>query len=152
MRRRIVAFTQDGDGDWIARLGCHHHQHVRHQPPFRDAPWVHDDTARSERIGTDLDCPLCDRAELPPGLSVAHTTAVWDEQTMPERLRRDHRIATGTWGRLHVVAGQLQFDADTDPPLNRLLDAGDDQPIPPTTDHSVRPAGHVQFFVEFLRP
>ena len=152
MRRRINGFVRDEHGDWIARLDCHHSQHIRHQPPFRDAPWIHDDDAHAERVATLLDCPLCDRAQLPAELTVAHTTVVWDEDTMPERLGRSHRIAPGTWGLLHVVSGQAQFAADTDPPLVRIVDAGDAQPIPPSTDHSVQPIGQARFYLEFLRP
>ena len=42
--------------------------------------------------------------------------------------------------------------ADTDPPVDRVLDSGDVQPIPPSIDHSVQPIGHVQLYLEFLRP
>ena len=67
MRRRIVGFRQDQSGDWIADLSCLHSQHVRHQPPFRLAPWVLDEYGRAARIGTELECRLCDEAELPEG-------------------------------------------------------------------------------------
>lgn len=66
MRRAITGFRQDEVGDWIADLACGHSQHVRHQPPFRDNPWVLDAAGREERIGHDLECPLCDRMDPSP--------------------------------------------------------------------------------------
>lgn len=83
MRREIVGFVTDEAGGWVALLDCRHRQHVRHRPPFRDAPWVLVDEEREQRIGTALDCPRCDRCELPPDL----------------------------WGRLRVETGSLRFVA-----------------------------------------
>ena len=151
MERRITGFSQDDAGDWVAHLSCLHRQHVRHNPPFRVAPWVLDDAGRAGRIGSPIDCPLCDRAELPDGLAVVRTTATWDESSMPAALRRAHRVAAGVWGRLHVDEGRLRFRAATDPPLDVVIEAAGEQPIPPETDHDVEPDGHARFFVEFLR-
>ena len=61
MERRIVGFHQDAEGDWVAELDCGHRQHVRHRPPFQLRPWVLDAVGRTGRIGTPLDCRLCDR-------------------------------------------------------------------------------------------
>lgn len=63
MRRVITGFVSDEHGDWVAWLDCGHRQHVRHKPPLWPNPWVHDDTERARRVGTSLDCPLCDRGE-----------------------------------------------------------------------------------------
>lgn len=150
MERVILGFHRDEVGDWVAELSCQHFQHVRHHPPFRLAPWVEDDAERAERIGSALDCPLCDRAELPTGLRVVWTTETWDEVTMPAGLRRAHRLAPGVWGRLQVEQGQLRFQAGTRPSLDRVLDAGATQPIPPEVDHQVAPRGRVRFLIEFL--
>jgi hypothetical protein len=62
VRRTIVGFHQDAEGDWVADLSCAHAQHVRHQPPFWDREWVLDDDQREARIGTELECRLCDDA------------------------------------------------------------------------------------------
>jgi len=60
MRRSIVGFRQDEEGDWVAELACGHRQHVRHRPPWQLRPWVVEAESRQARIGTPLDCPLCD--------------------------------------------------------------------------------------------
>jgi tellurite resistance-related uncharacterized protein len=113
---------------------------------------VLDDTERSRRIGTALDCPLCDRAELPDLLQVVRTTEIWDEQTMPSGLRRAHRLAAGTWGRLRVERGDLRLRARTHPALDVVVSAGASQAIPPEVEHEVEPCGSVRFAIEFLRP
>jgi hypothetical protein len=62
----IVGFRQDERGDWIAELACGHRQHVRHEPPFHQRPWVLDAKGRRQRLGTPLQCRLCDQGVPPP--------------------------------------------------------------------------------------
>ena len=137
MRREIIGFRQDDVGDWVAELACLHGQHVRHRPPLWPRPWVQTAAGRAERIGTVLDCPLCDRAELPDGLVVVRTAGPFDQSTLPPGLRRDHRVAGRTWGRLRVLAGGARFTVQTEPPIVRRLEAGDEQPIPPDVLHAL---------------
>jgi tellurite methyltransferase len=151
MKRRITGFHPDADGDWVAELDCLHGQHVRHRPPLWPRPWVQDPQGRAARVGTALDCPLCDRAELPDGLRVVRTTPQWDGASMPAALRTAHRIAPGTWGLLTVAEGRLRFRAATVPPLDVLVGPDRPQPIPPDVDHDVVPDGPVRFSVTFLR-
>lgn len=151
MHRTITGFHVGEDGDWVAELACLHAQHVRHDPPIREASWVLDDDGRGGRIGEPLDCPLCDRAELPDGLEVARTTDTWDAHTVPAGLLRDHRVAASTWGLLQVERGTVGFHAETAPPIDIVLAAGDDQPIPPDVLHHVIPSPDARFRVQFLR-
>jgi tellurite resistance-related uncharacterized protein len=150
VNRAITGFEQDEEGDWVALLSCLHRQHVRHQPPFRVAAWVLDDAERTARIGAELDCPLCDRAELPEGLHVVRRTGVWNERTTPAGLRRAHHVAPGVWGLLRVEAGRLRFRAATEPPLDVVVDPGTPQPIPPDVDHHVEIEDPVRFYLQFL--
>jgi hypothetical protein len=60
VQRAITSFHLDADGDWVAELECGHRQHVRHRPPFFPQPWILEDAGRRERLGTPLDCRLCD--------------------------------------------------------------------------------------------
>lgn len=63
MERAIVAFHQDDAGEWVAELSCSHRRHIRHKPPFQLAAWVHDAHEREARIGSPIDCGLCDRED-----------------------------------------------------------------------------------------
>ena len=149
MQRKITGFHHDEVGDWVAELECLHAQHVRHRPPFAPRPWVETAAGRTDHIGQRLDCPLCDRAELPDGLVVKRTAGPFDEWTLPAGLRRDHRVADGTWALLRVLDGVAHFTMNTEPPIAVDLQAGDRQPIPPGILHAVGlSAGSIE--VDFL--
>lgn len=152
MMRTVDGFHQDDTGDWVAELSCLHNQHVRHQPPFRDRPWVLSASGRDNRVGSGLDCPLCDRAELPSGLTVARSAGPFDADNLPAALQRAHRVAERTWGRLRVLDGSVWFTMETAPPLDVALAAGDEQPIPPGVPHALRLVGTTRVVVDFLVP
>jgi hypothetical protein len=61
MRSRIMAFRPDPEEQdaWIAELDCGHTQHVRHQPPFQERPWVLTPEGRARFIGFEVECPRC---------------------------------------------------------------------------------------------
>lgn len=59
MARRIVGFEQDSEGHWVAQLECGHGQHVRHNPPWINRPWVVTPEGRAQAIGRTLDCAKC---------------------------------------------------------------------------------------------
>jgi hypothetical protein len=60
MKQAIVGFHQDDAGDWVARLACGHNQHVRHNPPWQNRPWVINSQARKQHLGNRLECVKCD--------------------------------------------------------------------------------------------
>jgi hypothetical protein len=60
MNQAIVDYHQDEQGDWVADLACGHGQHVRHQPPFTNRPWVLTHVGRELHKGTTLNCTTCD--------------------------------------------------------------------------------------------
>lgn len=148
--REITGYHQDQAGDWVAELSCGHDQHVRHSPPFRVRDWVLTEAGRTGRLGQLLECPLCDRADPPECLGLVRTSKVWDEKTMPAGLRRRHRLAARTWGRLLVHEGEMRFQAATSPVIDRVLESGTAQAIPPEIEHEVEPIGAVRFSIEFL--
>jgi hypothetical protein len=65
MKQPIIAFERDDEGVWVAILACGHGQHVRHDPPWSNRPWVQTAEGRARFIGFTLDCPHCD-APNPP--------------------------------------------------------------------------------------
>ena len=56
MQRRITGYHQDEEGDWIAELECGHQQHVRHNPPWVNRPWVTTAEGQTAALGAALDC------------------------------------------------------------------------------------------------
>jgi tellurite methyltransferase len=150
VNRTITAYSLDEEDEWVALLSCGHSQHVRHRPPFQLREWVLDPQRRDAHIGMPLDCPLCDRAEMPNGLRLVRRSAEWDEHTMPKGLRRAHQIAAGTWGRIVVHDGHLRFAARTEPEMVTVLSAGSTQAIPPEVEHEIEPLAGVRFSIDFF--
>ena len=101
-------------------------------------------------VGSELDCPLCDRAELPEGLQPARTAGPFDADSLPAAMRTEHRVGAGTWGVLRVLAGSICFAMATDPPIVRRLAAGDHQNLPPGVRHALTVDGPVRLAVDFL--
>ena len=64
MKQRIIGFHRDEHRHWVADLECGHGQHVRHDPPWSERPWVVTPQGRGEKLGETLDCKKCDE-ELP---------------------------------------------------------------------------------------
>ncbi|MGI8751420.1 MAG: DUF3565 domain-containing protein [Acidimicrobiales bacterium] len=149
--RSIVGFHPDSHGDWVAELSCFHNQHVRHRPPLQPRPWVLDADGRAGRVGSPIDCPLCDRAELPDGLSLVGQAGPWDQDSLPAGLQGAHRTPGGRWGRLHIIEGEIdfQFESGITPVSPLHLKAGSAQPIPPGVPHRVAPTGPVRLQLEF---
>jgi hypothetical protein len=59
--RRIIGFHRDDEDHWVADLECGHTQHVRHDPPWQNRPWVTTERGRAEHLQTELSCVLCAR-------------------------------------------------------------------------------------------
>jgi hypothetical protein len=62
MQQPIVGFHLDDEGHWVADLACGHSQHVRHDPPWQNRPWVLHEETRRAYLGVMLNCVICDRA------------------------------------------------------------------------------------------
>jgi len=68
MQRKISGFHQDERGDWVAELECGHGQHVRHNPPWTNRPWVVTPEGRAQHLGQALQCKQCEETpESKPG-------------------------------------------------------------------------------------
>ena len=60
MLRAIVGFHKDDENHWVADLECGHTQHVRHDPPWQERPWVQTEQGRAQSIGRELNCVKCE--------------------------------------------------------------------------------------------
>jgi tellurite methyltransferase len=144
----IVGFKQDAAGDWIAELSCDHSQHMRHRPPWELRPWVTTEAGRALKRGAELDCPLCDQITMPPHAVEYKRTATFTEQTLPAALRADHRTKPGTWARIVVEDGALEYHVRGR--VHRLT-PGAPGLVEPERTHHVTPLGPVRVHVEFWR-
>lgn len=60
MQQAIIGFHLDEEQHWVADLACGHGQHVRHNPPWQNRPWVMTEQGRKEKLGVMLECKKCD--------------------------------------------------------------------------------------------
>lgn len=65
MKQPIVGFHLDEDSHWVAELACGHFQHVRHDPPWIERPWVISEAGRASVLGQSLNCKKCDQGAPP---------------------------------------------------------------------------------------
>jgi len=64
MKQKIVDYHKDEEGDWVADLACGHTQHVRHNPPWINRPWVVTREGRDQHLGVELECKECGQADM----------------------------------------------------------------------------------------
>jgi tellurite resistance-related uncharacterized protein len=76
------------------------------------------------------------------------STPIFDEQTLPAALRREHRTKAGVWGIVRVLEGELRLSF-VDPPRALLLSPGTPGLLLPEEPHFVEPVGRVRMQVEF---
>lgn len=153
MRRRATGFERDAEGHWVARLDCHHRQHVRHHPPQFDRAWTSTAAGRASRIGLPLDCVRCDDFEWPDGVVRYRTTPAFTGESTPKGLLRDHSTKSGVWGRIVVERGAVDYVAGkrrwTLRPGQGGSAADGAGVVVPEMKHHVEPAADAVFCVEF---
>ncbi|MEO7560829.1 MAG: DUF3565 domain-containing protein [Nitrosospira sp.] len=150
MDRPITRFEFDSEGVPMAFLTCGHPQHVRHNPPFINRPWITTDEGRNSMLGKTLNCVRCDKFELPDSFVAYKRTSVFTEESVPAALRKDHSTKTGVWAKINVAEGKLRYRV---PALGVDMELSQDKIgiVVPEVMHNVEPLGRVHFFVEFYR-
>jgi tellurite methyltransferase len=148
MNQKITGFHQDSEGIWMADLACRHTQHIRHNPPWQERPWVLTESGRQDKLGAELDCFFCNMATIPADAKPYKQTARFDETTVPAGLLADHRLKPGVWGQIVVEEGHLEYTCDRGVFVLRPDVVGI---VEPEVVHYVRLQGPVRFYVEFLK-
>lgn len=151
MKRTIVGFRQDEESDWVAELACGHGQHVRHQPPFFNRPWVEKESSREEKLGVQLNCIRCDAFELPDAMHHYKSTPVFNSENLPMALQRAHLTKPGVWAQIHAIFGGLEYVVLE--PINRQFKILPGSPgiVLPEVPHFIKPKGQVLVQVAFFK-
>jgi tellurite methyltransferase len=153
MQRQMSGFHRDAEGHWVAELSCGHTQHVRHQPPFTLRPWVLTEEGRQGRIGQELECPACDRRQMPDGYAPYRRTPTFRRENVPQGLLRRHTTKRGIWAQLVVLQGSLEFfETCAQTEQREPLSAGQRGVIRPEVEHRVALGPDAEFYVEFWGP
>lgn len=80
------------------------------------------------------------------------STSVFDETTLPNALRREHRTKAGVWGVIRVLEGELRLILDVGPgagPEGTILTPDRPGLIRPQQTHHVEPIGRMRMQVDF---
>ena len=78
------------------------------------------------------------------------SSPVFDENTLPDALRNEHRTKRGTWGLLRVLEGEVKLIFEDAPgPLRVTVDHP--AMIPPEAPHHVEIDGPMRMLIEFHR-
>ena len=75
-------------------------------------------------------------------------TAIFDENSLPAALRREHATKPGVWGIIRVLEGQLRLRF-YDGAEVEILDEGRPGLLHPERTHSVQPQGRMRVQIEF---
>ena len=75
-------------------------------------------------------------------------TPVFDENTLPAGLRKEHRTKPGVWGIIRVLEGRLRYQV-IDPSCEMVLEPGRPGLVQPDQPHRVEPLGPMRMQVEF---
>ncbi len=86
--------------------------------------------------------------ELPAGLTAYKRTPIFDQDSLPAGLRREHRTRAGVWALIHVLEGSLRYRI-LDPPGEQILTVGTPGVVRPGQPHEVTPIGAMRMYVEF---
>jgi len=76
------------------------------------------------------------------------STPVFDENTLPSGLRKEHRTKAGVWGIIRVLEGRLRYHV-LDPISETVLDPDRPGLVLPDQPHSVEALGAMRMQVEF---
>jgi tellurite resistance-related uncharacterized protein len=89
--------------------------------------------------------------ELPRNVSSYKKTPEFTERTIPAGLLKSHQTKEGTWGKIIVLSGLLEYRI-LEPEFEEItLSPKTPGIVEPTVLHEVEPVGDVRFYVEFYR-
>lgn len=109
----------------------------------------HSLTVRAAAMMTDLIERSAQFGEAPPAPVPYKRTDIFDENTLPAGLRREHRTKPGVWAVIRVLEGQLRYQV-LEPTCEALiLEPGRPGLVRPEEPHLVEPLGHIRMQVEF---
>jgi tellurite resistance-related uncharacterized protein len=87
-----------------------------------------------------------------PSPTTYGSSPVFDETTLPDALRREHRTKAGAWGVIRVLEGELRLVLDDGPGAGgdgTILTPDRPGLIRPQQTHHVEPIGKMRMQVEF---
>lgn len=76
------------------------------------------------------------------------STPVFDENTLPAGLRKEHRTRTGVWGVIRVLEGKVRY-CTLNPVSEAIVDLDNPGLVLPEQPHFVEPLGTIMMRIDF---
>lgn len=87
---------------------------------------------------------------LPETVSAYKQTPVFDQGTIPKGFLADHQTKPGTWGKIIILEGELEYTIN-EPEETLNLNTQNFGVIEPEVLHHIKPLGAVRLYIEFYR-
>jgi len=88
--------------------------------------------------------------EIPTHLCAYKKTDVFDQDSVPQALLKDHSTKAEVWGKIVILEGELLYSIPSQHEEYRL-DKDWFGVVEPEVKHHVAPMGKVRFYVEFYK-
>ena len=88
---------------------------------------------------------------IPETVKAYKKTPVFNEETVPKGLLKDHRTQKDVWGKINILEGELVYTIHSDPPETATLTPDHPGVVEPEMLHYIKPNGKVSFYVEFYK-
>ena len=89
--------------------------------------------------------------QIPEQAQAYKRTPEFNQDTVPQGLLNAHQTKEGTWGKIVVLEGQLQYTINEPEVEVIMLDQNTFGVVEPTILHQVKLMGDMRFYVEFYR-
>lgn len=89
--------------------------------------------------------------QLPSSVLAYKKTKVFNDESIPQGLLKDHRTLKGVWGVINIIEGELLYIITSNPLEKIKLTKDFFGVVEPEQLHFVKPIGRVKFYVEFYK-
>ncbi len=86
---------------------------------------------------------------LPNNVTHYKSTKVFNQETVPKGLLKDHSTASHVWGELNIISGTLEYAIGENEV--HILNTEIKGVIAPEEIHHIKPIGNVEFFIKFYK-
>lgn len=151
MQQRMVGFHIDEEGHWVADLACGHCQHVRHNPPWVNRPWVLQESGRLQHLGQSLSCLKCDMPVIPVDALLVSCSEPLDHKELSTQYSGTLQNNSDHWVEVAVTEGELIYQSLTGNVQGYVIDRDFSAVIEPGSRYALRSKGTVLFTLQYYQ-
>lgn len=88
---------------------------------------------------------------MPDGCAKYGESPVFTAESVPEKLRASHSLKAGTWGKMRVEQGRVEYFLEGETQPLKIIEVGTVHIIPPEERHYITVSPDVRFQIEFWK-